>query len=120
VFELDLDAVNRKAVPGFKTVSKFQSVERDLAIVVKSNVSHEDLMKVIWSAPTEGHLKDAVLFDIYRPKVPVSNLAENERSLTIRLILNSDESTLSESQIESAVASILKGLVDTLQARLRV
>jgi phenylalanyl-tRNA synthetase beta chain len=120
VFELDLDAVNLKTVPGFKSVSKFQSVERDLAIVVKSNVSHEDLMKVIWSAPTEGHLKDAVLFDIYRPKVPVSNLAENERSLTIRLILNSDESTLSESQIESAVASILKGLVDTLQARLRV
>jgi len=119
VFELDLTAVQQKRVPAFKSVSKFQTVERDLAVVVKSSVSHSDLLKVIWSAPTEGYLKDVVLFDIYRPKEAVANLADHERSLTLRLILNSDESTLSESQIESAVASILKDLVDTLEARLR-
>ena len=119
VFELDLMAVQQKRVPTFKSVSKFQAVERDLAVVVKSSVSHSDLLKVIWNAPTEGYLKDVVLFDIYRPKEAVANLADHERSLTLRLILNSDESTLSESQIESAVASILKDLVDTLEARLR-
>lgn len=119
VFELDLEAVNQKAVASFSAVSKFQSVERDLAVVVKSSVSHADLMKAIWSAPSEGHLRDVVLFDIYRPKEAVANLADNEKSLAIRLILNSDEATLSEQQIESAVASILKSLVDTVEARLR-
>ncbi len=114
-----MNAVNQKAVASFKAVSKFQSVERDLAVVLQSHVSHSDLMKAIWSASSDGHLREVALFDIYRPKEPVPNLADNERSLAIRLILNSDEGTLSEVQIESAVASILKSLVETLGARLR-
>jgi phenylalanyl-tRNA synthetase beta chain len=119
LFELDLEGVNQKTVPSFRPVSKFQAVERDLAVVLQSSISHTDLMKAIWAASTEGYLRDVVLFDIYRPKEPVANLADNERSLAIRLILNSDEATLSEHQIESAVASILKNLIDTLGARLR-
>ncbi len=119
VFELDLNAVNQKALASFKAVSKFQSVERDLAVVVQSHVSHSDLMQAIWRASSDSHLRDVVLFDIYRPKEPVPNLADNERSLAIRLILNSDEGTLSDVQIETAVASILKSLVEALGARLR-
>ena len=119
LFELDLESVNQKAVASFKPVSKFQAVERDLAVVMASHISHADLMKAIWAASTEGYLRDVVLFDIYRPKEAVANLADHERSLAIRLMLNSDEATLSEHQIESTVAAILKNLVDTLGARLR-
>ena len=68
VLELSLDAVIQRTVPVARGVAKHQSVERDLAVIVQEQVSHAQLMQAIHAAPTQGLLRDAVLFDIYRPK----------------------------------------------------
>jgi phenylalanyl-tRNA synthetase beta chain len=123
VFELDLDAVLQRAVPVFEPVAKFQSVQRDIAVVVADSVTHAALMAAIWAAPTAGLLRDAKLFDVYRPKVakdaPAGQGAE-DRSLAVRLTLNSNEATLTEEQIETAVKAVVNQLADSLQARQRV
>jgi phenylalanyl-tRNA synthetase beta chain len=122
VFELDLDAVLQRPVPVFKAVAKFQSVQRDVAVVVADKVSHTALMDTIWAAPTAGILKDAQLFDVYRPKpdasVPSADGA-GDRSLAVRLTLNSDDATLTEEQIESAVKAVVSKLMADLGARQR-
>ena len=124
LFELDLDAVLQRRVAEFRPVAKLQPVQRDIAVVVADDVTHTAVMAAIWSAPTGGLLRDAQLFDVYRPK-PAKDAAPaaddaTDRSLAVRLTLNSDEATLSEEQIESAVKAIVEQLTASLGARQRV
>jgi len=123
LFELDLDAVLQRRVAVFKPVAKFQPVQRDIAVVVADEVTHGALMAAIWAAPTAGLLRDAQLFDVYRPKL-VKDAAPSDssvdRSLAVRLTLNSDEATLSEEQIESTVKVVVEQLAAKVGARQRV
>jgi len=123
VFELALDAVLARPVPEFKPVAKFQAVQRDIAVVVADSVTHADLMAAVWAAPTSGLLRDAQLFDVYRPKLAKDAVAADggtDRSLAVRLTLNSDEATLTEEQIETAVKAVVEQLVAAVAARQRV
>lgn len=121
LFELELDAVQARDVPSLRAMSKFQAVERDLAVIVATDVTHAALMQAIQAAPTADLLRDAVLFDVYRakPGQAAAGLAENEKSLAVRLTFNSMESTLTDEQIESAVQAVLVSLQQKLGARLR-
>lgn len=113
LFEIDLDAVLKRVVPAFSGVAKFQAVERDIAVLVKESVTHDALMQVVWSTPVQGVLRDAELFDIYRPK------DVNEKSMAIRLTLNGEAQALTEAQIEAAIAAIMAQLGAQLGARQR-
>ena len=119
LFELELDAVLQRQVPVFKTVSKFQPVERDIAVIVQENVSHEALMSAIHDANTQGLLKKATLFDVYRPQHASLNVQLGEKSLAVRLVLSSDAGTLTEESIDAAVQEVVTMLNVRLQARLR-
>ncbi|WNO03825.1 phenylalanine--tRNA ligase subunit beta [Rhodoferax mekongensis] len=122
VFELELDAVLARQVPVFQSVAKFQAVQRDVAVVVGDQVTHADLVRAVRAAPTQGLLRDVQLFDVYRPKVTKDAEAaagSTDRSLALRLTLNSDEATLTEDQIESAMKAVVDQLVTSVGARQR-
>jgi phenylalanyl-tRNA synthetase beta chain len=125
VFELELEPVLQRPVPAFKPVARFQAVQRDIAVVVADQVTHSALMSAIWAAPTAGLLRDAQLFDVYRPK-PAKDAAvaaqdgANDRSLAVRLTLNSVDATLTEEQIESTVKAVVERLTADVGARQRV
>jgi len=120
VFELSLDAVIARLLPVAQSVAKHQSVERDIAVIVNEQVTHAQLMQAIHTAPTQGLLRDAVLFDIYRPKAEsAGGLVVGEKSLAVRLSLHSDEATLTEAQIESVMSAVLAQLTQRVAARLR-
>jgi phenylalanyl-tRNA synthetase beta chain len=122
LFELDLAPVLQRSVAAFKPVSKLQPVQRDIAMVVDDHVTHDALMAAIWTEPKDGVLRDAQLFDVYRPKTnkDASMAPPSERSLAVRLTLNSDEATLTEERIESVVSGVVERLVTSLGARQRV
>jgi anaerobic selenocysteine-containing dehydrogenase len=120
VFELDLDAVTQRSVPVAQPVAKLQAVERDIAVIVREQVTHAELMQAIHSAPTQGLLRHAVLFDVYRPKIDAAGgLAQGEKSLAVRLSLHSDEATLTDAQIEAAMGAVMASLSERVSARLR-
>ena len=123
MFELDLDAVLSRPVPAFKPVSKYQAVERDIAVMVDESVTHAALIKAVWAAETDGLLRDAVLFDVYRPKLVKDSELETEqlrqKSMAVRLTLSNENGTLNETQIEVAVQAILTSLITALAARHR-
>jgi phenylalanyl-tRNA synthetase beta chain len=97
-----------------------QAVERDLAIVVDELVSHSALMQALWSAPMDALLQDALLFDVYRPQKPGGSVAMGEKSLAVRVVLQSkDDVSLTDAQIEAAVQHILAHLSKQLNAKLR-
>jgi phenylalanyl-tRNA synthetase beta chain len=119
MFELSLDAVLHRDVPKSTGVAKFPNVERDIAVIVKDSVTHAQLMAAVHAAKTQGLLRNAVLFDVYRPKAESAAMAMDEKSLAVRLTLNSDEATLNEAQIEGVVQAVLAELTTQVSARLR-
>ena len=119
LFELALDAVTSRDVPVFASFSKHQAVERDIAVWVAESVSHADVMTALHSAPHQGLLKQAVLFDIYRPSKPDTAVAALEKSMAIRLTLQRDDAGLNEQDIDAAVAVLLDSLSQRTGARLR-
>jgi len=123
MFELALDAVLQRPVPVFRPVSKHQDVQRDIAVLVSERVTHAAVMAAIWSAPTEGRLRDAVLFDVYRPtpaaQGTVAPAHGTEKSLAVRLTLHSDEATLTDDQIEACVQAVVGQLSASVGARQR-
>ena len=119
LFELALDAVLARAVPMFNPVTRFQVVERDIAVTVAETVTHAQVMAAIHGASGAAALKQAVLFDVYRPKQASAALALGEKSLAIRLTLGVDDATMTEAQIDSVVQSVLAQLSQQVAARLR-
>ena len=126
MFELELDAVLMRAVPTFQSVSKQQSVERDIAVVVKESVTHAQVMQAIEGAVAGGILRSAVLFDVFRPKAlkagevaALGALAQDEKSLAVRLTLGSDTATLAEAEIDAAMQAAIAALQTQVAARLR-
>ncbi|MBQ0133256.1 MAG: phenylalanine--tRNA ligase subunit beta, partial [Comamonas sp.] len=126
MFELELDAVLMRAVPTFQSVSKQQSVERDIAVVVKESVTHAQVMQAIEGAVAGGILRSAVLFDVFRPKALKAGevaapgaLAQDEKSLAVRLTLGSDTATLAEAEIDAAMQAAIAALQTQVAARLR-
>jgi phenylalanyl-tRNA synthetase beta chain len=119
LFELELDAVLQRPVPEFKAVSKLQPVERDIAVIVPESATHAALMAAIHGAATQGLLKGATLFDVYRPQQAGASMQMGEKSLAVRLVLSSDAATLTDEEIEAAVQAVLANLQGQLGARLR-
>ena len=128
LFELDLDAVLLRTVPVAAMVSKFQAVQRDLAVIVAEKVTYADVVAAIQAAPGvtgafSGLLQDTLLFDVFRPApasaVQTGGLAQGEKSLAVRITLNGDNATLTEAQIDAAMQSIVQAVTEHLGARLR-
>ena len=119
LFELALSAVLARPVPVFEAVSKLQPVERDLAVIVQEKTTHAELMSAIQSTNTQGLLKGATLFDVYRPQQSSAAIQVGEKSLAVRLVLLSDAATLTDENIDQAVRSVLERLQKAVGARLR-
>jgi phenylalanyl-tRNA synthetase beta chain len=96
------------------TPSRHPSVQRDVALVVRADVPAGGVETAI--RRHGGPLLRAVaLFDIYRGRP----LDDAEKSLAYRLTLRDDERTLTESEVDSAVAAVVAGLADDIGARVR-
>ena len=119
LFELSLDAVLAGAVPEFQPIARQQPVLRDLALVLREGVSHDALMGALRADP-DGLVRDAVLFDVYKPATAVPGLADGERSMAVRLALaDPADQPLTEERIEAATAAALDRARQQLGARLR-
>ncbi|MBK6650971.1 MAG: phenylalanine--tRNA ligase subunit beta [Betaproteobacteria bacterium] len=121
LFELDLDAALMRELPAAQAISKFQTVQRDLALVMPESVAFDAVLAAVRSAPgAQGLLADVLLFDVFRPTTQIAGgLNAGEKSLALRLSLSSAEATLTEEQIEAAVKSVIDVTTERLGARLR-
>ena len=97
-----------------KEVSKYQAVERDIAVVVDESVSNEELINAIKSSCGKI-LYDVNLFDVYRSDA----LGENKKSMAYKIVFLSNEKTLTGDEINSAVNKVLKSLSFRYGAKLR-
>jgi phenylalanyl-tRNA synthetase beta chain len=114
LFELDLEAVLARRVPRFAGVPRQQRIERDVAVWVQEGVSHDAILAAIHQAPTQGMLKDAFVFDIYRPQA-----GGGEKSVALRLVMGDDQGQWTDEQADALVQQVLSSLQQQVSARLR-
>jgi phenylalanyl-tRNA synthetase beta chain len=106
-------AAGRLAPERAPVVGRFPEVDRDLAIVVPEGTPAAAVEAVLLEH-AGALLLDIRLFDIYRG-VP---LAATEKSLAFRLRFGAPARTLTEPEVESAVAAVV-GALEGIGGRLR-
>jgi phenylalanyl-tRNA synthetase beta chain len=114
VFELDLDAVRARRPQALSIPSKFPSVRRDLAFVVRESVGFDALSECVRASAGEA-LQRVDCFDVYRG----SGLPADCKSLAISLIFQHISRTLSDAEIEHAVQNVVERAARELHAELR-
>lgn len=98
----------------FTPLPKSMAVKRDLALLLDSAVTMERVEAVIKESERKL-LKDITLFDVYEGK----NLPEGKKSYAVAIILQDDEKTLNDKQIDATMTKIINNLKKQLGAELR-
>lgn len=98
----------------FKAISKYPIVERDLAVIVKEEVSWGEIVKVVRESAGE-FLESVKLFDIYRNE----SIGVDNKSLAFNLVYVSVDRTLTVEEIDASIKNVLKALNEKLGANLR-
>lgn len=97
-----------------KPVSKFPTVERDLAVIVDENCLYEDVIDCIKFSGGK-YLERVMLFDVYQG----GQIESGKKSMAFNLVFVSLERTLSVEEVDGAIKKILKNLKGKLNAELR-
>ncbi len=97
-----------------KQISKFPTIERDLAIIVENSISHAQIEDIIKKASGK-YLDSLKLFDIYQG----AQIGEGKKSMAFNLIFVADDRTLNIEEVDNIIKKILKSLSYQLGAELR-
>lgn len=97
----------------FTDIPRTQPVERDLALLVDKSLKFADIEEAVRKAERKL-LRDVRLFDVYEGK----NLQEGKKSYAVSIVLQDNEKTLNDKQIDSIMQKIIKS-VEAIGAELR-
>ena len=117
VAEIDLEAykaLTTNTAKHIQAISKFPSVNRDLALIVNRDISYESLQKA--TQETEKKLVTSIqLFDVYEGKwVP-----EGKKSYGLSFTLNDQHKTLTDKQVDKVIKKIFDRIQKDFGAELR-
>ncbi|MBR4520813.1 MAG: phenylalanine--tRNA ligase subunit beta [Paludibacteraceae bacterium] len=119
VFFADLDwrallKQNKQYKPVITDLPKFPAVKRDFALLVDKTVQFADLARLAYQTEKK-YLKNVYLFDVYEGK----NLDAGKKSYALSFILQDEQDTLKDKQIEAIMTRLQKAFEDTFGATLR-
>ncbi|OAQ41581.1 phenylalanine--tRNA ligase subunit beta [Pedobacter psychrophilus] len=98
----------------YQEVSKFPAVRRDLSILLDSNVRFEDLKRI--ALKTEKNLlKEVNVFDVYQG----DKLPEGKKSYALSFILQDEEKTLTDAQIDEMMKKLIANFGKEVGAEIR-
>ena len=115
--ELDMDELVpfKSRTNRFARVPEFPRNDYDLSFLVDSMTKWSDVYDLLTAKKNEL-LRDVRFVDEYRGK----QIPEGKKSVTIRLIIGSDEKTLTGEEIETVANSVVKKLQKNLGAEFRM
>ena len=116
VFEINLDKLLSKKTGKmkYKEISKYPVVKKDLSLVVKQEITNEELQKQIKKS-AGSLLIGTKVFDLYTG----SNIEKGKKSMSYSLEFNANDRTLTDEEINKLLEKIIVELEKTLGAELR-
>ena len=104
----------RKQKVLYTEISKYPAVSRDLALLVDKSVEFAQIEDI--ARQTERKLlKRVELFDVYEGK----NLPEGKKSYAVNFILQDEQKTMGDKQIDAIMQKLIQNLKKQLNAELR-
>ncbi|OFX73505.1 MAG: phenylalanine--tRNA ligase subunit beta, partial [Bacteroidetes bacterium GWC1_47_7] len=98
----------------FAEISRFPAVSRDLALLIGKEITFAQIEKIALKSEKKL-LKEVTLFDVYEGK----NLPEGKKSYAVNFLLQDEEKTLNDKQIDAVMQKIRQNLEKELGAQLR-
>ncbi len=105
---------NEKQTVHFTEISKFPAVSRDLALLINQDIPFSRIKQIALDSEKKL-LKEVSLFDVYEGK----NLPEGKKSYAVNFLLQDEEKTLTDKQIDKVMRKIQQNLERELGAQLR-
>ena len=114
--ELDMDELVpfKSRTNRFARVPEFPMNDYDLSFLVDSMVKWDDIYAAVMAKKNEL-LRDVKFVDEYKGK----QIPAGKKSVTIRLVIGSDEKTLTGEEIEQVANGVLKRIVKSTGAEIR-
>jgi phenylalanyl-tRNA synthetase beta chain len=114
LFEIDGEALMRRGMPRHETLSRFPLVRRDLAFVMAAEIPAGAVLATLREAAPV--IVDSLgVFDEYRG----AGVAENQKSLAFRIVMQDTERTLTDQEVDDAVAAMAQAVIREHRASLR-
>jgi len=101
VFELDAEPLLAVPLPRFAEVSRFPAVIRDLAVLVDDGVPAQALLDTLRGA-RPGLVQEVRLFDLYRGE----GVRKGKKSLAFRVVMQDTGKTLTDAEVDAAMADL--------------
>ena len=98
----------------FTELSKFPAVKRDLALLLDKKVQFAEIEKIAFETEKKL-LKEVALFDVYEGK----NLEAGKKSYAVSFLLQDENATLNDKQIDKIMSKLVANLQNKLDAKLR-
>lgn len=114
VAELDLALAQARLVPDVLEISKYPEVRRDIAILVARNVSAQALRQDIEASAGIG-LINLKLFDVYMGE----GIDPDKKSVGLGLTFQHPSRTLTDDEVNTAMAEVVSSLSRRFEAELR-
>ncbi|WP_421944506.1 phenylalanine--tRNA ligase subunit beta [Pedobacter sp.] len=108
-----LDIVRKNKIVN-KEVSKYPQVRRDLSLLIDKNISFE-VLKGIAFKTDKKLIKEVGVFDVYEG----DKLPEGKKSYALNFILQDEEQTLTDKQIEHTMQKLIANLTTQAGAEIR-
>ena len=108
-----MKAIKNNAV-AYKEISKFPAVKRDLALLIDKKVQFAEIEKIAYETDKKL-LKSVELFDVYEGK----NLEAGKKSYAVSFMLQDENATLNDKQIDKVMQKLIANLQNKLDAKLR-
>jgi phenylalanyl-tRNA synthetase beta chain len=116
VFEIDFERVYQCKRPysRYRSLPKFPSVSRDMALIVDESLPVQELGDFIWQLQ-EPMLELIEVFDIYRNP----QLSGGKKSIGYRLVYRSSDRSLTDAEVNQIHGGLVERVLDQFHATLR-
>ena len=108
-----IEQVMQPAKP-FVEITKFPAVTRDIALLLKAEISHKEVVAAIEAAGVK-RLTDIKLFDVFSGE----KLGLGMKSMAYTLTFQNPEDTLEDEEVARYMEKIQKSLEETIGAEVR-
>ena len=105
---------SRKLNLQYRDISKYPAVVRDLSFLAPDAVAYAELEEAILRLDPQL-MREVQLFDEYRSK----QIPEGFRSLSLHIVLQDQEKTLTDERVEQLMDSVQKTLIEKYEIRMR-
>lgn len=114
LFELEIEPLLNQVLPQFQIVSKFPPMTRDISILVSEATPVQALLDAM-NRVRPSAVQGIGLFDLYRGK----GVAEGEKSLAFRVVIQDTGRTLTDQEADAIKAGLLYVLTAEFGVKLR-